>query len=367
MSNIKHDEHGGITSLESGIPDNKNNTENHKSSYNCLERLMLKYTKKLNYLLDKQGNYKCRLEKIPRVIRIGPTNLCTAQCKYCPREHIHAGGCGYMDFAMFEGVVDWAEQNKVKNISFALFGEPLIHPRIFDMIELSQTRGLRVGISSNAIKMNQDYADKLLDYNLETIEMSLDGYTEDEYLEGKKVGHYREAKKNIEYLLEKAKEQKSKTRFNVHFVDAGNVSAKNKSKFVKYWSEKLNGLNYVTSFYYEPHNWAGTRANIGKELGFVDRLLSKFELKKPCVYIKGLNIDWNGNVIICTNDPTDTAVIGNIKDNKIEDIYNGKRRMKYLEAHEKGDFRDLNCSKCNVNSYWPFLFIKKRIVNYFSK
>ncbi len=367
MSNIKYDKQGGITSLEHDLSDNEKQLKNNKKSYNFLEKWMLKHSKKLNYLLDKQGKYKCREEKTPKVVRIGPTNLCTAQCKYCPREHIHAGGCGYMDFDLFKQIVNWAEQNKVKDISFALFGEPLIHERIFDMIELAQQKGLRVGISSNAIKMSQKYADKLISYNLKNIEMSLDGYTEDEYLEGKKVGQYRQAKKNIEYLLKRAKESNSKTRFNIHFVDAGNVSSKNKRKFVKYWSKKLEGLNYVTSFYYEPHNWAGTRADIGQNNSLLDKMLKKVELKKPCVYIKGLNIDWNGNVIICTNDPTDTAVIGNINNEKIEDIYNGEKRMKYLEAHETGDFRKLNCSKCNVNSYWPLLFIKKRIVNYFSR
>ena len=220
MSNIKYDKYGGITTLESELSKGDNEPENCKKSYNFLEKWMLGRSKKLNYLLDKQGKYKCRQETTPKVIRIGPTNLCTAQCKYCPREHIHAGGCGYMDFSLFEQIVDWAEQNKVKDISFALFGEPLIHDRIFDMIELSQKKGLRVGISSNAIKMSQSYADKLLAYNLENIEMSLDGYTEDEYLEGKKVGQYKQAKKNIEYLLKRAKEKNSKSRFNIHFVDA---------------------------------------------------------------------------------------------------------------------------------------------------
>ncbi len=367
MSNIKYDKYGGITTLESKALSEGKNIKNKKKAYNFLEKIMLKSSKKLNYLLDKEGKYKCRLDRIPRVIRIGPTNLCTAQCKYCPREHIHEGGCGYMDFAMFERIVDWAKQYRVKDISFALFGEPLIHPRIFDMIKLSQQQGLRIGISTNAIKMSQEYADKLLEFDLANIEMSLDGYTDSEYQKGKRVAQYSKAKQNIEYLLSRAREQKSSTKFNVHFVDAGNVSASSKRKFVKYWSEKLQGLNYVTSFYYEPHNWAGTRAGISQHMNWLDRLLRKVEFKKPCVYIKGLNIDWNGNVIICTNDPTNTAIIGNIKDSKIEDIYNGSRRMKYLEAHEKGDFRDLNCGQCNVNSYWPLLFIKKRIVNYFSK
>ncbi|PLX27391.1 hypothetical protein C0583_03705 [Candidatus Parcubacteria bacterium] len=367
MSNIQYDEQGGIVSLENQLEGHCKSRKKEKKHYSFLERLMIKKSRRLNYLLDGDGKYKCRQERLPNVIRIGPTNRCTAQCFYCPREHIHEAGSGYMDFEMYEEIVTWAEKNKVKAISFALFGEPLLHPRFFEMLELAREKGMALRVSSNAIIMDKEKANKLLDMNLEAMEMSLDGYVSHEFREGKRVDKHERVKENIEYLLSEAKKRKSKTVFNVHFVDAGNVSKKNKKRFVKYWSEKLNGLEHITSFYYEPHNWAGTRADVGAKINWLDKLLKKFELKKPCVYIKGINIDWNGNVVICTNDPTKEAVIGNIKQAKLEDIYNGETRMKYLSAHETGNFRELNCRKCNVNSYWPLLFIKKRIVNYFSK
>jgi radical SAM protein with 4Fe4S-binding SPASM domain len=359
---IKYDERGGIISLENKISQPESIPAFKHQSYNLFERLLLRFSKRVNYLLDGEGKYKCRNEKTPSVIRIGPTNRCTAQCSYCPREHIHAKGSGYMDFGMYEEIILWAEKNKVKEISFALFGEPLLHPQILEMFALAKSKNFDLRLSTNAIIMNDAMANSILEIGFKVIEMSFDGCTPLEYESGKRVPAYEQAKKNIRYLLDKAREKEVKTKFNIHFVDAGNVSAKSKNEFISYWKNEFRGLNYETGFYYEPHNWAGTRNEVRKKMPLVDRILSKLEFKKPCVYIKGLNIDWNGNAIICTNDPTEKAIIGNIKDAKIEEIYNGEKRIKYLDAHEKGDFRTLNCAVCTVNSYWPLLYIKKKIL-----
>jgi radical SAM protein with 4Fe4S-binding SPASM domain len=364
---IRYDERGGIISLEKKFLEEPGQKGKNKVSYSLLERLMLRFSKKINYLLDKDGKYKCRNEKTPSVIRIGPTNRCTAQCAYCPREHIHARGSGYLDFALYEELIAWAKAKGVKTISFALFGEPLLHPRIFEMFALAKANGLETRLSTNAIIMDQEKAERILAADFVSIEMSLDGFSEKEYQAGKKVDRYEKAKSNIEYLLKRAREMELKSTFNIHFVDNGNVSRENKKNFVKYWKKALSGLRYETSFYYEPHNWAGTRPDISQTARGIDRFLSRFELKKPCIYIKGLNIDWDGSVYICTNDPTEKAIIGNIKKESIEEIYNGQKRLSFLEAHEKGDFREKNCAVCNVNSYWPLLFLKKKLLNFLAK
>ncbi len=56
MSNIKYDEKGGIVSLEKPVDNSSDSNERSKSAYNFLEKFMLKRSKKLNYLLDSEGN-----------------------------------------------------------------------------------------------------------------------------------------------------------------------------------------------------------------------------------------------------------------------------------------------------------------------
>lgn len=339
----------------------------NRKGYTFWEKLLIKNSRKINYLFDENGKYKCRNLEFPPVIRIGPTNRCTARCYYCPREYIHEKGSGYMGWELFKSIIDQAVQGKSKKISFALFGEPLLHPRIIDMLEYAKHAGLNLGLSTNGIILTKELADKIVGLNLETFECSLDGFTRKEFVAGKQVDKYEEAKNNLLYLFKQAREKKSQTVYNVHFVDIGNVSFINKLKFIKYWSRELKGLKSMTSFYYEPHNWAGTREHLSGRMGVIDRVLNKLSFKKPCMYIKGMNINYNGDVYVCTNDPTEKAVIGNMKEKSIKEIYNGPKREKFLTENEQGSFKDVNCNICTANTVRPLSFIKKRLLNLMSK
>ncbi len=362
MKEAKYDNYGGI--VDAVDKKNENiSVGTKKKKYNVLEKFIIKHVKRVNAVLDKAGRYNCRKANSPRVIRIGPTNRCTARCSYCPREHIHDSGSGYMEFELYERIVKWARENKVDTISFGLFGEAFLHPRLIDMIDLAVKSNIKVKVSTNAIVLNKKRVDQLLEYPILSVEMSMDGFNRQEYKEGKQVDKFDEAKSNILYLLKRAKELKKDTLFNIHFVDVGNVSFANRIKYIKYWKKQLEGLNKAASFSYEPHNWAGARDGLRKKMSWVNRLLAKFELKKPCTYLNGLNVNWNGDVYICCNNPVKEAIIGNITNEEILSVYNNSKRINYLDCHEKGDFRELDCGRCTVNSILPFVFIKKRITN----
>jgi radical SAM protein with 4Fe4S-binding SPASM domain len=362
--NIKYDENGGILNTQENISEKAVVGKKQRSGYNFFEKLLLRYSRKVNYLLDEQGRYISRNEKLPPVVRLGPTNRCTAQCFYCPREYVSQGGTGYMDWEMFKKIVDWAKASHVSTIGFALFGEPLIHPRIVEMINYVNKNGFSVRFSTNGIALTDDLTEKILKFPISAIEISMDGFNNREYYAGKQVNQYEKAKNNVLNLLKLAKTEGAKTLFNIHYVDIGNVSFFNRLKFVRFWKKELTGLNYATSFVYEPHNWAGTRDNLRKMMSLLDQWLSKWELKKPCAYLNGLNIDWNGDVYVCTGDPTSDAIIGNINHIPIEEIYNSDRRMYYLREHEKGSFKEINCQVCTMNSLLPLLFLKKKLINF---
>ena len=363
---IKYDKHGGIIEKEktSHLKESHIRIRRKKrKGYNFFEKFIIRYSKKINYLLDEKGQYKCHQEKIPSVLRLGVTNCCTAQCFYCPRELVHGWGTGYMDFGLYRQIIDWASENGVKKLGFALWGEPLLHPRFLEMVDYSHGKGLKMRLSTNAIVLTNNLAEKILDYPFEAIEVSMDGFTREEYLKGKQVDKFDIAKKNILNLLKLAKEKEVQTSFNIHFVDAGNVSFLNKIRYVRFWKKRLKGLKYNTTFYYEPHNWAGARYGLKDKMGFWNRLLSKWELKKPCMYLKGLTINWDGVVLVCGNNPFKDAEIGNVNQESIDKIYNKKKRKYYLTENEKGTFRVQGCDICTVNSIFPLMFLKKRIVN----
>ncbi len=169
MQDPQYDEYGGITDT---IAEKKATAVNSKKrqGYNFIEKLLIKYSRKINYLFGNNGKYKCRQLKFPPVIRIGPTNRCTARCYYCPREYIHENGTGYMQWELYKSIISQAKQGGTKKISFALFGEPLLHPQIIEMLEYARQAGLQLGLSTNGIVLTKELSDKILkEFSYETI------------------------------------------------------------------------------------------------------------------------------------------------------------------------------------------------------
>lgn len=363
MTEPKYDQFGGIVNLNSQKNSEQPAAVKTKKRYNFLEKLLIRWSPRINYLLDKDGRYVFHDEKKPTLLRIGFTNLCTARCVYCPREYVHGWGTGYMDFDFYKKIIDWAAENQVGVVSLGLWGELTLHPRLLDIFRYTISRGLKIRFSSNAITLNASLADQILTLPFDSVEFSLDGCTREEYMKGKGVDKYEIAKKNIIYFLDKAKELKSDATFNIHFVDAGNVSLIDKIKYIRFWAKELKGLKFQTNFYYEPHNWAGARSGLEKNLGFLSRMAMKWKLKKPCPYLKGMIINWDGTVHVCANNPIRTASIGNIKKASIEEIYSSAERIKYLQANETGDFSGVECGRCTVNCTFPLSYMKKIFLN----
>lgn len=363
MPEIKYDEQGGILQADkkSGSCDAQKLTESKRRGYTLLEKLVIKNSS-IGKIIDADGRYRFRSEPKPKLLRLGVTDRCTAQCSYCPREVVHGRTTGYMDFAVYTKLVDWCQENGVEIIGISLWGEPFLHPRIFDMIEYAFSKKIQVRIATNCIFMTKEMTDRLIDLPLNGIEISIDGTSREEYLAGKQVDMYVKAKENILYLLGRAKEKKSQATFNVHFVDVGNVSFMNRLRYVKFWRKELTGLKCNTSFYYFPHNWAGTRPMLGS-MSWLDRNLSRFSLKKPCPYLNGLVVNWDGSVLVCGNNPCDSSYIGNIQTGDILGLYDSEKRFKYIKEQEQGTFNVEGCNVCTINSIYPLLYIKRFLIN----
>jgi sulfatase maturation enzyme AslB (radical SAM superfamily) len=86
----------------------------------------------------------------PDRLYIESTNICNLSCIMCPtgrKEQVRKKG--YIDFELFKSIVDemapW-----VQATTLHIWGEPLMHPKMFDMIDYCRKKGLRSEISTNA-------------------------------------------------------------------------------------------------------------------------------------------------------------------------------------------------------------------------
>lgn len=77
----------------------------------------------------------------PQHVNIEVTNRCNASCPMCPMQNMKRKE-GNMSFSLFQKIVDECADNGVEKIKYHIAGEPLIHPKLEEMIEYSKEAGI---------------------------------------------------------------------------------------------------------------------------------------------------------------------------------------------------------------------------------
>ena len=122
-----------------------------------------------------------RLVPPPDRMYIESTNMCNLSCVMCPtgrKEVLRPKG--FMEFDVFKQIVDEMAPH-VKATTLHIWGEPLMHKRIFDMVAYCRAHNLRSEISTNATLLDEKKAQKLLDAGLDAIYLCLDGMRPETY------------------------------------------------------------------------------------------------------------------------------------------------------------------------------------------
>jgi len=116
----------------------------------------------------------------PETIHFAVTGRCDQACEGCfysarPGSDIEAADA---PFSLFERVV--AEAGRVKVFQMALGGgEPLLHPRIVDMVRLAREHGIVANITTNGNLLDCEMALALKEAGLGQIQVSLNGASEE--------------------------------------------------------------------------------------------------------------------------------------------------------------------------------------------
>ena len=110
----------------------------------------------------------------PALCNVAVTNACNAACDFCnfargkvKREHLR-----WIDAAQFAAALDILHLRNIRYISF-FGGEPLLHPRLLDMIAMVVAKGMGPALITNGWLL-PTYVDRLAAVGLKTIYISID-------------------------------------------------------------------------------------------------------------------------------------------------------------------------------------------------
>lgn len=261
----------------------------------------------------------------------------------CPRE-FQTHSRGFISFDLFKKIID-ESAGYTKEIWLHYMGEPLMNPRIFDMIEYASNAQIKVGLSTNGTMLTDKNILKLVESKLYLCIISIDANTKEIF--GKVRGNERyfdRIESGTRKLLTQLTESNHPMFVSIQFIN----QVQNKSEhdlFVEKWkpfTERNERINLKTKGLTD---WGGQFDY--SELGLVHKDRSPKSCTEP---YRTLIINWNGKVSACCFDYNNKYCLGDVNTQTIREIWNAEP-MKLLRKSFSDSKPVGICGSCSgINS-----------------
>lgn len=275
----------------------------------------------------------------PLHVIIEPTNYCNMTCQMCLQRAMTRPK-GYMEWETFCKIVDECSAQNTYSFSLYMLGEPLLHPKIRDMINYAKRMTIPyVDVSTNALLDMRC----LLGTALDELIISLDGIDNASYNKNRQ-GDYLKIEQNILNFLEaRSKGNYAYPLVRLQIIDM----ASNKpylEQFINKWIEKVD-LVYIKQL-------EGMVQGLGNKLVKEEEVIEKCKGRQPCKQLFYTHsINWNGDHAFCCHDPYGQSVLGNIRDISVKEAWNSALKKEEVERQKKGIYKGL-CAKCVDYGHW---------------
>ena len=244
-------------------------------------------------------------------------------------------------------------------------GEPMMHPKMVDMITFAKQQGCSVWLNTNGSLFGPNQAGRkklqsLLEANVDLIEFSMDAGDAATYsvvrppLKGNSIDsvkRWENQTSNIKFALDYRVKIGSSTRIVVSVIRQKIIEGK-LDEITSFWL----GLGVDEVITRKFLSW-DDNTNISLENAVDENLYTiqnqKANPKDPCVWpFERLNIDTLGRVALCGQDISfrTSHLFPNVNKVSISEIWNGPTFTRYRELHLQGD--GASVSPCNNCSAW---------------
>lgn len=284
----------------------------------------------------------------PFELHLELTNLCNANCVFCPYQ-FQERDIEYMSDAVFKKAVgDYIASGGGSVGLTPIVGDALIDPKFLDRVRYlrSQPAIDRIWVTTNAILLDKHGIANVLDSGVSFITISTAGFDEEMYRRVYRNSSYQRMRRNVLALLEE-----NRIRGNPVPVTIG-------LRPDRPLEEVMAHPDFQDILSYDPaldFTWSYTSAGgriTRAELPATMKLRVVNSRRQACVSLyNGPIVLANGTVMACSCVASMDAVadlgIGNILETPLLDIWQGKRLRQIREQFEKGSLNK-TCAGCDM-------------------
>ncbi|HTZ18964.1 MAG TPA: radical SAM/SPASM domain-containing protein [Dissulfurispiraceae bacterium] len=120
-----------------------------------------------------KGKYLGHIRIPLQRVHIELTNVCDFNCLFCPKAEMKRP-YGYMETALAKRLIsEIGDKGIAEKVTFHVMGEPTLHRDFFEILDHACKEGVNVGLTTNGSRLSGEVGQKLLDYDLHQIDISL--------------------------------------------------------------------------------------------------------------------------------------------------------------------------------------------------
>ncbi len=155
---------------------------NKISSKDKYEKILKEFTNRyLSYRDNWVNALNFKNKKLPLSVDIEIAAICDLACPHCHREYLVTPD-KIINEKLYQNIVDQAVKMGVPSLKLIWRGEPLLHPKLKDLISYAKNSGIiEVIINTNATNLDKKKSEEIIESGLDLLIYSFDGGTKETY------------------------------------------------------------------------------------------------------------------------------------------------------------------------------------------
>ena len=294
----------------------------------------------------------------PTHLLLEPTNRCNLRCTLCPVTTGLQRQTGFMSFEMFRKLID-----EIGEYLFLIllwdWGEPFLHPQIYDMISYARQQDIQVISSTNGHAFaDPGLAEQLVRSGINSLIVSVDGFTQQSYERYRQGGNLDTVISGIRHLVNTKQRFASKTPLiNMRCI----AMKQNEQELydLKALAEELcvDLFTVRTLHPYEhasmgvttldKHNLIPENPDYQRFKHEADGISVRRRVHNPCKNLwNNPAIHWDGTVCPCSFDPNEQYALGTLVTQSFKEIWESPS-YRLLRRQFRKNYQELSlCHDC---------------------
>ena len=265
------------------------------------------------------------------------TNLCNLNCAFCPGTRRPQGFLAPEDFRSFGEKL----RPHTEYLYLHLMGEPLLHPRLEELLAHGEELGFKVMITTNGTLLDRQGALLWRSLAVEKVSISLHSF---EGSGGQGLEDYLEQCVRFARRAAGAGKRCALRLWNLDGADTRGANRRNgeilsalERAFPRPWREGRRGTTLASNVFLE---W-------GEKFDWPDLSVPPSDRPAFCYGLRDqVGVLWDGTVVPCCLDHEGDVTLGSLRTQTLEEILNSPRAQAIYDGFSHGRASEELCRRC---------------------